>query len=153
MKLVIGSDHAAYDLKEFLRARLLDSGHDVMDVGTTDAQPVDYPHIAQSVGTAVVEGRAERGIALCGTGLGMCMAANKIPGIRAALGHNEYTARMSRAHNDANVLTIGARVTAKEMAWEIVKVWLTTSFDGGRHARRVAAIMALDGSTARGHGG
>ena len=152
MKLVIGSDHAAYDLKEYLKNRLHDTAHDVEDVGTHEAQPADYPGIGHAVAAAVAEGRADRGIALCGTGLGMSMVANKVPGVRAALAHDEYTARMSRAHNNANVLTMGGRVTAKELAWEILKVWLCTEFDGERHQRRVDAIMALDGSTARGHG-
>jgi ribose 5-phosphate isomerase B len=151
MKIVIGSDHAAYDLKEYLKIRLGDAGHDVDDLGTHNAQPVDYPDIGRAVGSAVSEGRAQRGVALCGTGLGMSMAANKVPGVRAALAHDEYTARMSRAHNDANVLTMGARVTAKELAWEILKVWLSTEFDGERHRRRVEALMALDGSAARGN--
>ncbi len=153
MKLVIGSDHAAYDLKEYLKVCLGDAGHDVDDLGTHTAQPVDYPAIGYAVASAVAEGRAERGVALCGTGLGMSMAANKVPGVRAALAHNEYTARMSRAHNDANVLTMGSRVTAKELAWEILKVWLATEFDGGHHRPRVDALMALGKRPERGHEG
>jgi ribose 5-phosphate isomerase B len=153
MRLVIGSDHAAYDLKEYLKNRLQDTDHEVEDLGTHDAQPADYPAIGYAVAAAVADGRADRGIALCGTGLGMSMVANKVPGVRAALAHDEYTARMSRAHNNANVLTMGGRVTAKELAWEILKVWLCTEFDGKRHQRRVDAIMALETKAARGHGG
>jgi ribose 5-phosphate isomerase B len=144
MQIIVGADHAAFDLKEYLKECLATHGHQVHDVGTFGSQPVDYPPIARMVGIAVARGEAERGIALCGTGLGMSMAANKVAGVRAALCHDEYTARMSRAHNDANVLVIGARVTARELAWEIVKVWLATGFDGERHAERVAALMALE---------
>ncbi len=144
MRLVVGSDHAGYALKEYLKTALAEKGHSVDDVGTFRGKPVDYPEIGRAVAKAVADRTAERGIALCGTGIGMSMAANKVRGIRAALCHDEYTARMSRAHNDANVLTIGARVTARELAWEIVRVWLATEFKGGRHARRVAGIMSLD---------
>ena len=150
MQLVIGSDHAAFDLKEYLKDCLTERGHQVHDVGTFDRRPVDYPAIARMVGVAVARGEFQRGIALCGTGLGMSMAANKVSGVRAALCHDEYTARMSRAHNDANVLVIGARVTARELAWEIVQVWLAATFDGERHAQRVAALMALEESSGDG---
>ena len=144
MKITIGSDHGAVALKAEVK-RVLDgmAGVEVKDAGTFDESSVDYPDIAEKVCREVAAGQADRGIVLCGTGIGISIAANKIKGIRAALCHDVYSARMSRAHNDANVLAMGGRVIGFGPAAEIVRIWLDTEFSGGRHARRVAKIMAL----------
>src|SRR5688500_14507226 len=144
-RIAIGADHAGYDLKTHLVATLRELGHDVDDLGTDSAEAVDYPPICAAVGRAVAEGRADRGIVLGGSGQGEQMAANKVRGVRAALCNDLYTARMSRAHNDANVLAIGGRIVAAGLADEIVQVWLSTDFEGGRHARRVAQIGEIEG--------
>lgn len=141
-KLVIGGDHAGFEVKEVLEQLLIERGYDVEDIGTHDTESVDYPDIAQAVTRAVASRRVERGILVCGTGIGVCMAANKAHGIRAALCHDEYTARMSRQHNDANVLCIGARVIGSGVIEAVVMTWLETDFEGGRHQRRVDKIMA-----------
>ena len=145
MKITIGSDHGAVALKAEVK-RVLDgmAGVEVKDAGTFDESSVDYPDIAEKVCREVAAGQAVRGIVLCGTGIGISIAANKIKGIRAALCHDVYSARMSRAHNDANVLAMGGRVIGFGPAAEIVRIWLDTEFSGGRHARRVAKIMALE---------
>lgn len=145
MKITIGSDHGAVALKAEVK-RVLDgmAGVEVKDAGTFDESSVDYPDIAEKVCREVAAGQADRGIVLCGTGIGISIAANKIKGIRAALCHDVYSARMSRAHNDANVLAMGGRVIGFGPAAEIVRIWLDTEFSGGRHARRVAKIMALE---------
>jgi len=124
-------------LKEAIKPLLQELGHEIQDFGTYDETPVDYPEFGEAVASAVAEGRGDRGILVCGTGIGMCMVANKHPGIRAALCHDLYTARLSREHNDANVLVLGGRVLGKGLALEIVKVWLETEFLGGRHSRRL----------------
>jgi ribose 5-phosphate isomerase B len=134
---VIGCDHAAYELKEKLKAFLLRNGHTVEDVGAYSTDSVDYPDYAKKVASLVSEGRYARGILLCGTGLGMSMAANRFPGVRAALCHDLFGATMSRRHNDANILVLGGRVTGDILAEEIVKVWLTTPFEDGRHQKRL----------------
>jgi ribose 5-phosphate isomerase B len=144
MRIAIGADHAGYPLKERLMAVLRQLGHEVDDHGTHDDRPTDYPPICASVGRAVAAGRADRGIVIGGSGQGEQIAANKIPGVRAALCNDLYTARMARAHNDANVLSIGARIVAPELAQEILSVWLDTPFEGGRHQRRVDQIHELD---------
>jgi ribose 5-phosphate isomerase B len=144
MRIAIGADHAGFALKEHLIGALRRLGHEVDDRGTFTPQPVDYPQISADVARAVADGRADRGIVLGGSGQGEQMAANKIPGVRAALCNDLYTARMSRAHNDANVLTIGARVVAFTLAEEITALWLTTPFEGGRHQRRVDQIHELE---------
>ena len=144
MRVAIGADHAGWALKQHLVEKLRESGHDVEDHGTDSEEPVDYPPICASVGRAVAEGRAARGIVLGGSGQGEQISANKVPGVRAALCNDLYTARMSRAHNDANVLAIGARIVAEALADEIVSLWLDTPFEGGRHARRVEQIRALE---------
>jgi ribose 5-phosphate isomerase B len=144
MRIAIGADHAGYPLKERLMAVLRQLGHEVDDHGTHDDRPTDYPPICAGVGRAVASGRADRGIVIGGTGQGEQIAANKIPGVRAALCNDLFTARMSRAHNDANVLSIGARIVAPELAQEILSVWLDTPFEGGRHQRRVDQIHELD---------
>jgi ribose 5-phosphate isomerase B len=135
--IVIGCDHAAYELKEKLKAFLLRNGHTVEDVGAYSTDSVDYPDYAKKVASLVSESRYSRGILLCGTGLGMSMAANRFPGVRAALCHDLFGATMSRRHNDANILVLGGRVTGDILAEEIVKVWLTTPFEDGRHQKRL----------------
>jgi ribose 5-phosphate isomerase B len=139
--IAIGSDHAGFELKEHLRSFLEENGHKVEDFGAYDGQSVDYPDFAIKVAEAVAGGRVETGLLMCGTGLGMTMTANKVRGIRAALCHNSYTARMAREHNDANVLVLGGRILGKGLAEEIVTIFMNTPFAGGRHARRVAKIM------------
>ena len=145
MKITIGSDHGAVELKEEVKM-VLHKFEDVRvtDVGTFGTESVDYPDIAEKVCADVVSGKADRGIVLCGTGIGISIAANKIDGIRAALCGDVYSAIMSRKHNDANVLAMGGRVTGIGPAGEIVRAWVCTEFEGGRHARRVDKIMALE---------
>ena len=145
MKITIGSDHGAVELKEEVKM-VLHEFEDVRvtDVGTFGTESVDYPDIAEKVCADVVSGKADRGIVLCGTGIGISIAANKIDGIRAALCGDVYSAIMSRKHNDANVLAMGGRVTGIGPAGEIVRAWVYTEFEGGRHARRVDKIMALE---------
>ena len=140
MRVVIGSDHAGYELKQYLKDRLTAWGHDVEDVGTHSTESVDYPDFAHRVAEAVGDGRYERGILVCGTGIGVSIAANRHAGVRAAVACGEETARLSREHNDANVLALGGRTIAPALAERIVEVWLSTPFAGGRHARRVAKI-------------
>jgi len=141
MKIAIGSDHAGYDLKTAVARWLLGHDHEVVDLGTDSGTArVDYPDFARAVAEAVASGQCERGVAVCGTGLGVSMTANKIAGIRAALCTDSYMARMSRMHNDANVLCLGQRVLGVGLALDIVKVWMETDAEGGRHAQRVAKI-------------
>jgi ribose 5-phosphate isomerase B len=144
MRVAIGADHAGFALKEKLVAFLKGEGHDVDDLGTHSDEPTDYPPICAAVGRAVRDGKADRGIVLGGSGQGEQIAANKVRGVRAALCHDLYTATMSRQHNDANVLSIGARVTPPDLAIEILKTWLDTAFDGGRHERRVHQIDDIE---------
>jgi ribose 5-phosphate isomerase B len=144
MKIAIGADHAGFALKQQLVATLTRLGHDVADLGTHSHDPVDYPDICARVARQVVAGHADRGMVLGGSGQGEQIAANKIAGIRAALCNDLYTARMSREHNDANVLAMGGRIVGSGLADEIVKVWLETPFAGGRHQRRVEQIAALE---------
>jgi len=140
----LGADHAGFPLKEDLKAWLITGGYDVVDFGTQSAESVDYPDYAAAVGSAVTAGKADFGVLVCGTGIGMAIAANKLPGIRAAACSDAYTARMSREHNDANILALGARITGRDAAIEILETWLAATFAGGRHARRVDKIVALD---------
>jgi len=144
MKIAIGADHAGFALKQHLLATLTALGHQVDDLGTHDTQPVDYPEICANVARAVVGHRADRGIVIGGSGQGEQIAANKIPGARAALCNDLYTARMSRQHNDANVLALGGRIVGQGLADEIVAVWLATAFEGGRHQRRIEQIAELE---------
>lgn len=144
MRVAIGADHAGFPLKEHLKRTLATLGHDVQDLGTHSEAPVDYPPICAAVGRAVIERRADRGIVLGGSGQGEQIAANKVPGIRAALCNDLYTARTSRLHNDANVLSIGGRIVAPGLADEILRVWLETAFEGGRHQRRIDQISELE---------
>ena len=146
MRVAIGADHAGFPLKEHLKDTLQRLGHAVDDHGTHDEQPVDYPPICLAVGRAVADGRVDRGIVIGGSGQGEQIAANKVAGVRAALCNDLYTARMSRAHNDANVLSLGGRIVAFGLADEILAVWLETTFEGGRHQRRLDQIAAAERS-------
>jgi ribose 5-phosphate isomerase B len=147
MRIAIGADHAGFTLKEHLKDTLGRLGHHVEDVGTHSETPVDYPPICAAVSRMVTESRVDRGIILGGSGQGEQIAANKIPGIRAALCNDLFTARLARQHNDANVLTMGGRIVAPGLADEILSVWLDTPFDGGRHQRRVDQIAELEAGT------
>jgi ribose 5-phosphate isomerase B len=142
--IAIGSDHAGYALKEDLKPFLEELGQTVIDEGTDSGQSVDYPLFCVRVARDVAEGRAERGIVLGGSGQGEQIAANKVHGIRAALCNDLYTARMSREHNDANVLAMGGRIVATALAREIVRLWLGTPFEGGRHQRRIEQVAAIE---------
>ena len=144
MKIAVGADHGGCRLKEHLARFLEREGHQVEDLGTSSDESVDYPRYAAAVAEKVAAGEAERGILVCGTGIGMAIAANKVDGVRAANCNELFAARMSRAHNDANVLTLGERVVGIGLAEEIVRTFLATPHDGGRHARRVAEIQALE---------
>lgn len=148
VRIAIGSDHAGYHLKETIKARLLGTDVVLDDVGTTGEGSVDYPDYAEAVARLVVSGACDRGILICGTGIGMAMAANKVDGIRAAAVGDLESARLCREHNDANVLTLGGRLTPPDLAMAIVRLFLETSFAGGRHQRRVDKLMALEGSHA-----
>ncbi|MDP2844210.1 ribose 5-phosphate isomerase B [uncultured Acetobacterium sp.] len=144
MKIAIGSDHGGLALKEVIKPFLIEQGHEVIDYGTATADSCDYPIYGERVGEAVSFGDCDRGIAICGTGLGISMAVNKVPGIRAALCTNEFMAEMSREHNDANVLVLGARVLGEGLAMRIVAIWLLTEFAGNRHQRRIDGITAIE---------
>ena len=144
MRVAIGADHAGVELKAHLVQELKRLGHEVDDLGTHTTESVDYPPICASVGRAVAQGAADRGIVLGGSGQGEQIAANKVRGVRAALCNDLYTARLARAHNNANVLSIGARVVGVDLAEEILATFLATEFEGGRHARRIAEIDDLE---------
>jgi ribose 5-phosphate isomerase B len=144
MKIVIGSDHRGFVAKEQVKAIITQSGHQYIDVGTKDNNPADYPDIAYMAATAVSKGEADRAILICGTGIGMCIAANKVKGIRAALCHDELTAQISRHHNDSNVLCLSGDMTGEVLLRKIVEAWLTTDFQGGRHQRRINKISAIE---------
>lgn len=144
MRVALGADHAGFPLKESLKVFLEEEGHAVHDLGTDSEEPVDYPDFCAAAARAVVDGLADRAIVLGGSGQGEQIVANKVRGIRAALCHDLYLAELSRRHNDANVLAMGGRVVAAPLAWEIVRVWLSTPFDGGRHARRVERIGQIE---------
>ncbi len=144
MKIAIGADHAGFALKERLRERLASEGHEVVDFGTNSAESCDYPDFAQAVAREVGQGRTDRGILVCSTGIGMAMAANKVAGVRAAPAESEDEVRLTREHNDANVLTLGAKYLDETRAGALVEIFLSTEFSGGRHARRVAKIAQLE---------
>ena len=141
--VAIGTDHGGVDLKEILKKDLIENGYDVIDLGTHTKDSVDYPDIALSVAELVAEGKAWRGVIIDGAGIGSCMAANKVPGVRAAMCYDYATAVNSREHNNANVLTLGAGLIGINLAKQILNTWLTTDFGGGRHARRVDKITAI----------
>ena len=135
--IAVAADHAGFDLKEILKRDLQDAGYAVLDLGTNSTASVDYPDFGKALADAVASGKAERGVVVCGTGIGISIAANRNPRIRAALAHDVTSARLSREHNDANVVAFGARITGTETAREALKVFLNTEFAGGRHAGRV----------------
>ena len=144
MKIAIGNDHGGVDLKNHLVGWLKDNGYEVVNFGTDSTESTDYPIYAEKVAKAVVSGECDRGILICGTGIGISISANKIHGVRCALCSEPVSAALSRQHNDANIVAMGARTIGPVMAEEIVRTFLTTEFQGGRHARRVEKIMALD---------
>jgi ribose 5-phosphate isomerase B len=144
MRVSMGSDHAGYRLKEELKTFLQNEGHEVLDVGTDSEETVDYPDFCAAAARAVIDGRADRAIVLGGSGQGEQLAANKVRGTRAALCNDLHLAQLSRRHNDANVLAMGGRIVATELAKEIVKLWLATPFDGGRHATRLEQIAEIE---------
>ncbi|MEC9394550.1 MAG: ribose 5-phosphate isomerase B [Actinomycetota bacterium] len=145
--IAVGSDHAGYLLKERLADELRDLGHDVLNLGSHSTDRVDYPDFGSAVGRAVVDGVAELGVCVCGSGIGIAMAANKVPGVRAATVHDATSARLARQHNDANVICLGERLIAPEAASEAMRAWLDAEFEGGRHAGRVDKLSDLDGSS------
>lgn len=142
MKILVGCDHAGLGLKTEIIAYLLTQGHDVEDVGVHEATSVDYPEFARPVAEGVAEGRAERGILVCGTGQGMAMTANKVEGVRAAVVSEPFSAEMAMSHNDARVLCLGQRVVGASVALQCVAAWLSAEFEGGRHARRVGKMTS-----------
>ena len=145
MRVAIGSDHAGFELKEGLAAFLRELGHEVVDVGTHGTESVDYPDYAEALGNALREGRADRGVLVCGSGVGASVAANKLPGIRAALCHDTYSAHQGVEHDDMNVLVMGGRVIGPELARELVKAYLGAAFTGEeRHRRRLEKVHALE---------
>ena len=145
MRIAVGSDHAGFHLKERLAAHLRDRGHDVVDCGTHSDDRVDYPDFGAAVGRAVRDGEADGGLCVCGRGIGIAMAANKIDGVRAATVHDATSARLTKQHNDANVICIGERLTGPEVATDCVDAWLDATFEGGRHNGRVAKLDSLGG--------
>ena len=146
MKIAIGSDHRGYDVKRRVISVLENLGHEVLDVGPQKRESVDYPDYAFQVALAVSEGRVDRGVLICGTGIGMCIAANKVRGVRAAPCHDSITAEMSRRHNNANVLCLSADLLGEELIDRMVRIWLETEFEQGRHARRVEKITKFEAS-------
>jgi ribose 5-phosphate isomerase B len=152
VRIVIGSDHAGFVLKQAVDQHLRHCGHAVVDIGTTSTEPVDYPPICADVARRVVRGEGDRGIVIGGSGQGEAISANKVHGARAALCHDEYTSRFARLHNDANVLSLGARVVATELALDIVDVFMETSFEGGRHIPRLAEIATIEREESMGSG-
>jgi ribose 5-phosphate isomerase B len=150
VRIAVASDHAGYRLKEEVKLLLREMGHEVVDFGTHSDDPVDYPDFVVPAAEAVRRGECDRAIVVGGSGNGEAIAANKVPGVRAALCHDATTARLSRSHNDANVLALGQRITGSEVVRDIVRVWLQTPFEGGRHQRRLEKIAAVEGRWARG---
>ena len=144
MKIVLGSDHAGFELKADLRDYLVEQNIAIFDMGVAEEIPADYPEIARAVAEKISQKEFERGILICGSGIGMSIVANRFPGVRAALCHDLYTARMSREHNDANLLVLGGRLIGKGLAREMIKVWLESVFQGGNHQRRLDQIESLD---------
>jgi ribose 5-phosphate isomerase B len=143
-RIVIGSDHAGFAVKESIRKYLQTAGYAVDDQGTSSEESVDYPDYGKAVGNCVASKQADLGIAVCGSGIGISIAANKVPGIRAALAHDAMTARLAREHNDANVLALGGRIVTPEAALEMVQIFLTTAYLGGRHQRRLDKIARME---------
>jgi ribose 5-phosphate isomerase B len=148
MRIAIGSDHRGFEVKQRIVSLLGRLGHDVTDLGATGRESVDYPDFAFQVAEAVGTRRADRGVLICGTGIGMCIAANKVKGVRAAPCHDSITAEMSRRHNDANVMCLSADLLGDELIDRMVRIWLETEFEGGRHARRVEKITRFEAGPA-----
>lgn len=140
MKIAIGCDHAGYELKEIVKDKLTSEGYELIDLGTNSSESVDYPIYGKAVGEKVASGECDKGIAICGTGIGISISCNKVKGVRAALCNTEHLAKMSREHNDANVLCLGAREIDKELALKIVDKWFSTDFLGGKHLRRIKML-------------
>ena len=145
MKIAIGSDHAGFNYKEMIKKHLQEKGFEVIDKGTFSKERTDYPIYAEKVAKAVASGEADRGILICGTGIGMSITANKIKGIRAALCQNDFMAKMARKHNDANILCLGERVIGTDHALSIVDTFFSTDFEGGRHEKRISLITEIEG--------
>jgi RpiB/LacA/LacB family sugar-phosphate isomerase len=145
MRIVVGSDHGGYSLKHDVVAALRQDGHDVLDVGTDSIEPVDYPDFAEAVGGAVIDGRAERGVLICGSGVGACVAANKLPGIRAAICHDSYSAHQGVEHDNMNILVLGGRIVGSALAHDLVRVFVAARYTAEeRHARRLAKVTAIE---------
>jgi ribose 5-phosphate isomerase B len=144
MKIAIGTDHGGFELKEHVKKFLQDRGFEVTDLGTNSTESVDYPEYALKVAEAVATGQVKRGVLICGTGIGMCITANKVKGVRAALCPDVFSAKMSREHNDANILCLGGRTLKKELALDILETWLNSNFEGGRHQRRIDQISEYE---------
>ena len=150
MRIVLGSDHAGFEMKQELVAFVRSLGHEVLDVGTNGTAPVDYPDFAEAVGMAIRSGQADRGILICGSGVGASVAANKIPGIRAGLSHDSYSAHQGVEHDDMNVLVLGSRIIAGELAHDLVRIYLAAKFSGEeRHVRRLSKIRGIEGKFSR----
>ena len=144
MKIALGCDHAAYELKEAIKEKLTAEGHEVLDMGCDSTESVDYPKYGHAVGRAVAAGDAERGIAVCGSGIGISIACNKVPGVRAALCTSVEMAEMCRRHNNANVVCMGARMISQELAFDIIDKWMVTEFEGGKHERRINELEDIN---------
>ena len=144
MKIVIGSDHGGFELKKHLKHELSAQQIDVLDIGTQNAESVDYPDYASQVSEKISSREADAGLRVCGTGIGMCITANKFKNIRAAVLSDEFSAKMAKAHNNANVICLGGRTTDAETAWKLVSIWLETEYEGGRHDRRLDKIKELE---------
>jgi ribose 5-phosphate isomerase B len=143
MKIVLASDHGGYDLKEVIKNHLTQKGYDIMDLGTNSEESVDYPDYGYAAGEIVVQGKADAGIVFCGSGIGICIAANKVKGARCALLTSVEMAVLAKSHNDANVISLGGRLTPPDLAIDIVDTWLTTEVEGGRHQRRIDKLNQL----------
>lgn len=143
MKIVLASDHGGYDLKEVIKKHLTEKGYDIMDLGTNSEDSVDYPDYGYAAGEVVAQGKADRGIVFCGSGIGICIAANKVKGIRCALLTSVEMAVLAKSHNDANIISLGGRLTPPDLAIQIVDTWLTTEAEGGRHQRRIDKLNQL----------
>ena len=143
MKIVLASDHGGYDLKEVIKKHLTEKGYEIMDLGTNSEESVDYPDYGYAAGEVVAEGKADAGIVFCGSGIGICIAANKVNGVRCALLTSVEMAVLAKSHNDANVISLGGRLTPPDLAIEIVDTWLNTDAEGGRHQRRIDKLNQL----------
>jgi ribose 5-phosphate isomerase B len=150
-RIALGADHAGVRAKEIIKQYLREQGYEIEDLGTSSEASVDYPDFARAVAESVAGGKAQLGVLVCGTGIGMAITANKVPGVRAAVAHDAMTARLAREHNDANVLTLGGRVVSDAQAIEIVREFLSAQFAAGRHTRRIEKISALDEARAAAH--